>query len=45
MLGQYINFNPKSETLYYYISDKIAGGQIQLINEEKWRSIVEDIFL
>ena len=31
--------------LYYYISDKIAGGQIQLINKEKWHSVVKDIFL
>ena len=28
MLGKDINFNPKSEMLYYYIGDKIAGGQI-----------------
>jgi len=26
ILGQDINFNPKSETLYYYIGDKIARG-------------------
>ncbi len=34
MLGKDINFNPKSETLYY-IGDKIVRGQIQLINKEK----------
>ena len=45
MLGQNINFNPKSKTLYYYIGDKIVRGQIQLINKEKWRSAVKDIFL
>ena len=28
MLGKDISFNLKSETLYYYISNKIAGGQI-----------------
>ena len=28
ILGKNINFNPKSETLYYYISNKIARGQI-----------------
>ena len=28
ILGQDINFNPKSKTLYYYIGDKIARGQI-----------------
>ena len=26
ILGKDINFNPKSETLYYYIGDKIAKG-------------------
>jgi hypothetical protein len=31
--------------LYYYISNKITKGQIQLINEEKWYSTVKDIFL
>ena len=45
ILGQDINFNPKSKTLYYYISNKIARGQIQPINKEKQHSIVEDIFL
>jgi len=45
MLGQDINFNPKSKTLCYYIGNKIARGQIQLINKEKWRSVVKDIFL
>jgi len=45
MLGQDINFNPKSETLYYYISNKIARERIQLINKEKWRSVVKDMFL
>jgi hypothetical protein len=45
MLGQDINFDPKSETLCYYVGDKIAGGRIQLVNEEKWRSAVEDMFL
>ena len=45
ILGQDINFNPKSKTLYYYIGDKIARGQIQLINKEKQRSAVKDIFL
>ena len=44
MLGKDINFDLKSKTLYYYIGDKIARGQIQLINEEKWRSIVKNIF-
>ena len=28
ILGKDISFNPKSEMLYYYISDKIARGQI-----------------
>ena len=45
ILGKDINFDPKSEMLYYYISNKIARGRIQLINEEKWRSTVKDIFL
>ena len=45
MLGKDISFNPKSEMLCYYVGDKIAGGQIQLINKEKWCSIVEDMFL
>ena len=45
ILGKNISFDPKSETLYYYISNKIVRGQIQLINKEKWRSIVKDIFL
>ena len=45
ILGKDISFNPKSKTLYYYISNKIAGGQIQLINKEKWRNIVKDMFL
>jgi hypothetical protein len=31
--------------LCYYISNKIAKERIQLINKEKWRNIVEDIFL
>jgi hypothetical protein len=31
--------------LCYYIGDKIVGGQIQLINKEKCRSVVEDMFL
>ena len=35
ILGQDINFNPKSKILCYYIGDKIARGQIQLINKEK----------
>ena len=45
ILGQNINFNPKSKTLYYYIGDKIAKRQIQFINKEKWHSTVKDIFL
>ena len=45
MLGKDINFDLKSKTLYYYIGDKIARGQIQLINEEKWCSVVKDMFL
>ena len=45
ILGQDINFNPKSKTLYYYISNKIARGRIQLINKEKQRSALKDIFL
>jgi len=45
MLGKDINFDPKIKTLYYYVSNKIAKGQIQLINEEKWHGIVKDIFL
>ena len=45
ILGQDINFNPKSKTLCYYISDKIAGGRIQFINKKKWCSAVKDIFL
>ena len=28
MLGKDINFDPKSEMLYYYISNKIARGRI-----------------
>ena len=28
ILGKDINFNPKSETLYYYINNKIARGRI-----------------
>ena len=28
MLSKDISFDPKSEMLYYYIGDKIAGGQI-----------------
>jgi hypothetical protein len=31
--------------LYYYIGDKIAKEQIQLINKKKWQNAVEDIFL
>ena len=45
ILGQDINFDPKSKMLYYYISNKIARGRIQLINKEKWYSVVEDMFL
>ena len=45
ILGQNINFNLKNKTPCYYIGNKIARGQIQLINKEKWYSIVEDIFL
>ena len=35
MLGKDISFNPKSKTLYYYIGNKIAKGQIQLVNKKK----------
>ena len=45
MLGKDISFDPKSETLYYYIGDKIARGQIQLVNKEKWYNTVKDMFL
>jgi len=45
ILGKNINFDFKSEMLCYYIGDKITKGQIQLINEEKWRNMVEDMFL
>ena len=45
MLNKNISFNSKSEMFCYYVGDKIAGGQIQLVNEEKWRNIIEDIFL
>ena len=45
ILGKNISFNPKSKILYYYISNKIARGQIQLVNKEKWHSVVEDMFL
>ena len=45
MLGKDISFDFKSKILCYYINDKIAGGQIQLINKEKWCSAVKNMFL
>ena len=45
ILGKNISFNLKSKTLYYYVSNKIARGQIQLINKDKQHSTVKDIFL
>ena len=35
ILGKNINFDPKNKTLCYYIGNKIAKGQIQLINKKK----------
>ena len=45
ILSKNISFNPKSKMLYYYIGNKIAKGQIQLINKRKWRNTVKDMFL